>query len=50
VTSGWCGKEFGIAYDTASRDLKALANMKLLVRTGHRKGSKYILPEKQSHD
>jgi predicted HTH transcriptional regulator len=50
VTSGWCVKQFGIAYDTASRDLKALAKMKVLVRTGHRKASKYILPEKQTRD
>jgi predicted HTH transcriptional regulator len=50
VTSGWCVKEFRVAYDTASRDLKALAKMKILVRVGHRKASKYILPEKQARD
>jgi predicted HTH transcriptional regulator len=50
VTSGWCVKEFRVAYDTASRDLKALARMKVLVRIGYRKASKYILPEKQTRD
>ncbi len=50
VTSGWCVKEFGVVYDTANRDLKGLASMQLLVRKGHRRASRYVLPEEGHRD
>ena len=45
VASGWLVKTYGVTYDTANRDLKALANMGILVRKGRGRAAKYFLVE-----
>lgn len=46
VSSGWIVRELGVTYDTANRDLKGLAELKLLVREGRGRAAKYILVER----
>lgn len=43
VSSGWLVKKLGITYDTANRDLKGLAELKLLMRQGHGRAARYVL-------
>jgi predicted HTH transcriptional regulator len=43
VSSGWLVKKLGVTYDTANRDLKGLAELKLLMRQGQGRASKYVL-------
>lgn len=45
VASGWIVKTSGVTYDTANRDLKALANRGILVRKGRGRAAKYVLAE-----
>jgi predicted HTH transcriptional regulator len=45
VASGWLVKNMQVTYDTANRDLLALAELKILVRNGKGRASKYILLE-----
>lgn len=42
VTSGWCRKEFDVAYNTAYRDLSALVELKLLAQTGKGRSTRYV--------
>jgi len=46
VSSGWMVRELRVTYDTANRDLKGLAEMKLLVREGRGRAAKYVLVER----
>ena len=48
VTSGWCVKELGVVYDTANRDLKGLAALRLLVRQGRGRAAKYVPAERRA--
>jgi ATP-dependent DNA helicase RecG len=48
VTSGWCRKEFGIAYDTANRDLLELVEVGLLVRVGQGRGTRFQFTQLRS--
>ena len=41
VTSGWCRKQFGITYDTANRDLRALMDFGILERKSSGPGTRY---------
>ena len=43
VSSGWLVSHLGVTYDTANRDLKALAELNLLVREGRGRAARYIL-------
>jgi len=45
VASGWLVKNMQVTYDTANRDLLALAKLKVLVRNGKGRASKYVLLE-----
>jgi len=45
VASGWLVKNMQVTYDTANRDLLALAELKILVRNGKGRASKYVLLE-----
>jgi len=45
VSSGWLVKNMQVTYDTANRDLLALAKLKILVRNGKGRASKYVLLE-----
>lgn len=46
VTTGWCREQFGVAYDTAQRDLRELIEIGLLQQTGRGRGTKYVrVPE-----
>jgi predicted HTH transcriptional regulator len=42
VTRGWCVAEFGVANDTAGRDLKGLTELGLLVATGKGRAVRYL--------
>ncbi len=42
VTTRWCIRELGVARDTAHRDLSALVELGLLVRTGAGRGTRYL--------
>lgn len=42
VSSGWLVKKLGVTYDTANRDLKGLAELKLLMRQGHGRAARYV--------
>jgi predicted HTH transcriptional regulator len=44
VTRRWCVTEFGVASDTAGRDLKALTKLGLLVPEGRGRAARYVLP------
>lgn len=43
VTSGWCRKTFGVAYDTANRDLLEMVELGLLRREGKGRGTRFVL-------
>jgi len=43
VTSGWCGKSFGVALLTVQRDLAALVDFGLIERKGQGRGARYVL-------
>lgn len=43
VTRRWCTAEFGVANDTAGRDLRSLAERKLLVLEGEGRAAHYVL-------
>ena len=43
VTRGWCVAEFGVANDTAGRDLKALTELGLLKAMGKGRAVRYVL-------
>ncbi len=43
VTSGWCRKEFGVAYLTVYRDLTALLELGIVQTTGRGRSTKYII-------
>lgn len=43
VSSGWLVKKLGVTYDTANRDLKGLAELKLLICQGQGRAAKYVL-------
>ena len=43
VTRGWCVAEFGVANDTAGRDLKGLTELGLLELQGQGRGARYVL-------
>jgi DeoR/GlpR family transcriptional regulator of sugar metabolism len=45
VASGWLVKNMQVTYDTANRDLLALAELKILVRQGKGRAAKYVLLE-----
>lgn len=45
VSSGWLVKELGVSYDTANRDLKALIELKILIREGSGRAVKYFWRE-----
>lgn len=42
VSSGWLVKHLGVTYDTANRDLKALAELRILIREGRGRAARYI--------
>lgn len=42
VTRGWCVKEFGVANDTAGRDLKGLTELGLLKLVGKGRAVSYV--------
>ena len=42
VTRGWCAKEFGVANDTAGRDLKGLTELGLLELVGKGRAVRYV--------
>jgi predicted HTH transcriptional regulator len=42
VTSGWCRKRFGVAYQTVYRDLGGLVELGLLVAVGRGRSTKYV--------
>jgi predicted HTH transcriptional regulator len=43
VTSGWCRKAFGVAYDTAHRDLSDLVDREILIQRGKGRATRYEL-------
>ncbi len=43
VTSGWCKKVFGVAYQTVYRDLKGLLEAGLVEQTGSGRSTRYII-------
>ncbi len=43
VTRGWCVAEFGVANDTAGRDLKGLTELGLLELQGQGRAARYVL-------
>jgi len=43
VTSGWCRKEFAVAYQTVYRDITGLLNLGLIEQTGSGRSTKYII-------
>ncbi len=43
VTRGWCVAEFGVANDTAGRDLKGLTELGLLQSQGRGRAVRYVL-------
>ena len=43
VTSGWCRKVFGVAYQTVYRDLKGLLEAGLVEQTGSGRSTRYII-------
>jgi len=48
VTSGWCRKTFGVAYQTVYRDLTGLVKAGLLTQTGSGRSTRYVIGE--SHE
>ncbi len=48
VTSGWCRKEFGVAYLTVYRDLTALLELGIVQSIGRGRSTKYVMAE--DHD
>ena len=42
VTSGWCRRRFGVAYQTVYRDLGGLVELGLLVAVGRGRSTKYV--------
>ena len=48
VTSGWCRKTFGVAYQTVYRDLTGLVDAGLLEQTGAGRSTRYIIG--RAHD
>jgi predicted HTH transcriptional regulator len=48
VSSGWLVKKLQVTYDTANRDLLGLAELKILVRHGKGRASKYSLYETEA--
>ena len=48
VSSGWLVKQLKVTYDTANRDLLRLAELKILIRQGKGRASKYVLFERES--
>jgi DeoR/GlpR family transcriptional regulator of sugar metabolism len=49
VSSGWLVKNMQVTYDTANRDLLALAELKILIRNDKGRASKYVLLKAKSH-
>lgn len=47
VSSGWLVKKEGVAYDTANRDLIALAKLNILVRLGKGPSTRYVLTDSE---
>ena len=45
VTSGWCRKTFGVAYQTVYRDITGLVDLGLIEKTGMGRSTRYILGE-----
>jgi len=45
VTSGWCVRHLDVVKDTAHRDLVALVDLQILVRTGRGRNVAYRLKE-----
>jgi len=45
VARRWCVEEFGVANDTAGRDLKGLVDLGVLARTGSGRSTKYVVSE-----
>jgi predicted HTH transcriptional regulator len=43
VTSGWCRKQFPVAYDTIRRDLLGLMDMDVIEPTGKGRSTRYIV-------
>jgi len=43
VTRGWCVAEFGVANDTAGRDLKALTELGLIEPQGKGRAARYVI-------
>ncbi|MBN1984136.1 MAG: DUF4062 domain-containing protein [Chitinivibrionales bacterium] len=43
VSSGWLVNNLSITYDTANRDLKGLAELKILIRQGQGRTARYVL-------
>jgi predicted HTH transcriptional regulator len=48
VTSGWCRKEFGVAYLTVYRDLTGLLKLGMIQSSGRGRSTKYVPAE--NHD
>ncbi len=48
VTRRWCVAEFGVANDTAGRDLKSLVDIGLLLSEGRGRAVRYLLPPPES--
>ncbi|MDD4737323.1 MAG: ATP-binding protein [Kiritimatiellae bacterium] len=42
VTSGWCKKTLGVAYQTVYRDIQSLLDAKLIVQQGSGRSTRYI--------
>jgi predicted HTH transcriptional regulator len=43
VTSGWCRKTFGVAYQSVYRDLTGLVKAGLLTPTGSGRSTRYVI-------
>ncbi|MCK5676004.1 MAG: DUF4062 domain-containing protein [Verrucomicrobia bacterium] len=50
VSSGWLVKKARVSYDTANRDLIGLAGLKVLVRQGKGRASRYVLAETEGRE
>jgi len=50
VTRRWCVDHFGVANDTAGRDLKALVELEVLARIGLGRSTRYVLSQSGGDD
>jgi predicted HTH transcriptional regulator len=50
VTSGWCRKALGVAYQTVYRDIKGLLDAKLLEQHGSGRSTRYLPAAGRAHE